>query len=113
MGLGWWRSLAKPWECDMKFHRLARRMSIVSVALHTLAQELSSTVAVIQWVSTGYLLALGATIPLVGWAQARIGGKRLWMIALVIFAVGSIAASLAWSAPSLIAFRWCRASVAG
>ena len=79
--------------------------TIVSVALHTLAQELNTTVAVIQWVSTGYLLALGATIPLVGWAQARIGGKRLWMIALVIFAVGSIAASLAWSAPSLIAFR--------
>jgi EmrB/QacA subfamily drug resistance transporter len=79
--------------------------TIVSVALHTLAQELNSSVAVIQWVSTGYLLALGATIPLVGWAQARVGGKRLWMIALVIFAVGSIAASLAWSAPSLIAFR--------
>ncbi len=79
--------------------------TIVSVALHTLAQELNASVAVIQWVSTGYLLALGATIPLVGWAQARIGGKRLWMIALVIFAVGSIAASLAWSAPSLIAFR--------
>ena len=33
MGLGWWRSLAKPWDCDMKFRRLARRMSIVSVAL--------------------------------------------------------------------------------
>ena len=62
--------------------------TIVSVALHTLAQELNSTVAMIQWVSTGYLLALGVTIPLVGWAQARIGGKRLWMIALVIFARG-------------------------
>jgi len=79
--------------------------TIVSIALHTLAVQLNSSVSVIQWVSTGYLLALGATIPLVGWAQARIGGKRLWMIALVIFAIGSIAASLAWSAPSLIAFR--------
>src|SRR3954464_13456122 len=79
--------------------------TIVSIALHTLAVQLNSSVAVIQWVSTGYLLALGATIPLVGWAQARIGGKRLWMIALVIFPIGSIAASLAWSAPSLIAFR--------
>jgi len=79
--------------------------TIVSIALHTLAVQLNSSVSVIQWVSTGYLLALGATIPLVGWAQARIGGKRLWMIALMIFAIGSIAASLAWSAPSLIAFR--------
>ena len=45
------------------------------------------------------------TIPLVGWAQQRIGGKRLWMIALTIFLLGSILCSLAWDAPSLIAFR--------
>lgn len=79
--------------------------TIVSVALHTLATDLDASVAVIQWVSTGYLLALGVTIPLVGWAQARLGGKRLWMIALTIFLLGSIACSLAWDAPSLIAFR--------
>lgn len=79
--------------------------TIVSVALHTLASQLNTSVAVIQWVSTGYLLALGVTIPLVGWAQARIGGKRLWMLALLIFLVGSIASSLAWNAQSLIAFR--------
>lgn len=79
--------------------------TIVSVALHTLAAELHATVGVIQWVSTGYLLALGVTVPLVGWAQARFGGKKVWMAALVVFLVGSIASSLAWSAASLIAFR--------
>lgn len=42
---------------------------------------------------------------MVGWAQARFGGKRLWMFALLIFLAGSIASSLAWSASSLIAFR--------
>jgi EmrB/QacA subfamily drug resistance transporter len=79
--------------------------TIVSIALHTLAVELHTTVSTIQWVSTGYLLALGVAIPVVGWAQARIGGKRLWMIGLTVFLVGSIACSLAWDAPSLIAFR--------
>ena len=79
--------------------------TIVSVALHTLAAQLHTSVATIQWVSTGYLLALGVTIPLVGWAQARFGGKRVWMIDLLIFLVGSIASSLAWDAPSLIVFR--------
>jgi EmrB/QacA subfamily drug resistance transporter len=79
--------------------------TIVSVALHTMAAELHTTVATIQWVSTGYLLALGVAIPLAGWAQARFGGKRVWMFALVVFLVGSIAASLAWNAESLIAFR--------
>lgn len=79
--------------------------TIVSVALGTLATALHTTVGVIQWVSTAYLLALGVAIPVVGWAQARLGGKRLWMIALTIFLIGSIACSLAWDAPSLIAFR--------
>jgi EmrB/QacA subfamily drug resistance transporter len=79
--------------------------TIVAVALHTLAAQLHASVATIQWVSTGYLLALGVTIPLVGWAQARFGGKRLWLFALTVFMIGSIACSLAWDAPSLIAFR--------
>ena len=79
--------------------------TIVSVALHTLAAQLDTAVSTIQWVSTGYLLALGVTIPLVGWAQSRFGGKRLWMFALVLFLLGSIACSLAWNAPSLITFR--------
>ncbi|UFS58430.1 MDR family MFS transporter [Subtercola endophyticus] len=79
--------------------------TIVSVALPTLARELNTSVATIQWVSTGYLLALGVTIPLVGWGQSRFGGKRLWMFALTVFMIGSILCSLAWSAESLIAFR--------
>src|SRR6478752_6311320 len=79
--------------------------TIVSVALHSIAEQLETSVATIQWVSTGYLLALGVTIPLVGWAQGRFGGNRAWMFALLVFLAGSIASSLAWGAPSLIAFR--------
>src|SRR6478752_5012779 len=79
--------------------------TIVAVALHSLANELQAPIATIQWVSTGYLLALGVTIPIAGWAQRVVGSKRLWMIALALFLVGSVLASLAWSADSLIAFR--------
>ncbi|MFC7789526.1 MDR family MFS transporter [Microbacterium sp. MAHUQ-60] len=79
--------------------------TIMSVALATLATDLDVPVSTIQWVTTAYLLALGVAIPIVGWAQARLGGKRLWMIALTIFLVASIACSLAWDASSLIAFR--------
>ncbi|MFF0814522.1 MFS transporter [Rhodococcus sp. NPDC003318] len=77
----------------------------MSIALQTLAEDLHVSVSTIHWVSTGYLLALGVTIPVVGWAQARIGGKRLWMIGLTVFLVTSIACSLAWNASSLIAVR--------
>ncbi|HEY0247930.1 MAG TPA: MDR family MFS transporter [Gryllotalpicola sp.] len=79
--------------------------TIVAVALHTLASDLHASVATIQWVSTGYLLALAVTIPIAGWAQRMLGTKRLWLIALALFLVGSILSSLSWSAGSLIAFR--------
>ncbi len=79
--------------------------TIVAVALHTLARDLHTSVATIQWVTTGYLLALGVAIPIAGWAQRVLGGKRLWMIALALFLVGSVLSSLAWSAESLIVFR--------
>ncbi|WP_433833552.1 MDR family MFS transporter [Actinoplanes sp. CA-015351] len=79
--------------------------TIVSVALHDLATDLSADVATIQWVSTAYLLALGVVIPTVGWLQSRLGAKRLWIAALTLFLIGSVLCSFAWDAPSLIAFR--------
>jgi EmrB/QacA subfamily drug resistance transporter len=79
--------------------------TIVSVALHTLAAQLHTSVATIQWVTTGYLLALGMAVPLSAWGLQRFGGKRLWMAGLVIFLIGSIGSSLAWNVGSLIAWR--------
>jgi EmrB/QacA subfamily drug resistance transporter len=79
--------------------------TIVSVALHQLGRQLHADVATIQWVSTAYLLALGVVIPVVGWLQGRLGGKRLWIAALALFLIGSVLCSFAWDAPSLIAFR--------
>jgi EmrB/QacA subfamily drug resistance transporter len=79
--------------------------TIVSVALHTLSARLHAPVSTIQWVSTGYLLALGIAVPLSTWALHRFGGRNLWMAALTIFLVGSIGSSLAWNVDSLIAWR--------
>ncbi|HEV7655571.1 MAG TPA: MDR family MFS transporter [Mycobacteriales bacterium] len=79
--------------------------TIVSVALRTLAADLDAPIATIQWVTTGYLLALGIAVPLTGWLLARFGGKRVWLAALALFLAGSVAASLAPTAPALIAAR--------
>src|SRR5580693_6304172 len=79
--------------------------TIVSVALHTLATRLHTSVSTIQWVTTGYLLSLGIAVPLSSWGLQRFGGKRLWMFALVVFLIGSIGSSLAWNVGSLIGWR--------
>jgi EmrB/QacA subfamily drug resistance transporter len=79
--------------------------TIVSVALHELGTDLHAGVDTIQWVSTAYLLAMFVAIPVAGWAQQRVGGKRLWLAALAVFLLGSVLCSFAWDAGSLIAFR--------
>jgi len=79
--------------------------TIVSVALRTLAVKLGTSVATIQWVTTGYLLALAIAVPLSAWGLKRFGGKRLWMFSLAVFLIGSIGSSLAWNVGSLIGWR--------
>ena len=84
---------------------VALDMTMVNVALDALQREFHATVATIQWISTGYLLALATVIPLAGWAIERYGAKPLWTVALGLFITGSVLCGLAWSAGSLIAFR--------
>src|SRR5256885_6243232 len=79
--------------------------TIVNVALDTLSRELHSPISQVQWVVTGYLLALAAVIPVTGWAARRWGAKRVYMISLVLFTAGSAACGLSDSIQALIAFR--------
>ncbi len=79
--------------------------TIVNVALDTLSRELHSTIAQIQWVVTGYMLALAAVIPVTGWAARRFGAKRVYLVSLVLFTLGSALCGLATSTNELILFR--------
>jgi EmrB/QacA subfamily drug resistance transporter len=87
--------------------------TMVTLALHTLVVRLHSTDGTIQWVTTGYLLAMAVAIPTTGWAESRWGGKRLWMAALVLFVLGSVLSAAAWSDTSLIGFRVLQGFAAG
>src|SRR3954463_11702711 len=79
--------------------------TIVNVALQTLRQDLGVSLSTIQWVSTAYLLALSAVIPLTGWMAERFGPRVVWMGSVAGFVVTSVLCGAAWSAGSLIAFR--------
>jgi EmrB/QacA subfamily drug resistance transporter len=80
-------------------------VTVVNVAINTLAQDFDTTLPTIQWVVTGYTLALATVIPITGWAADRFGTKRLYMMSLALFAGGSVLSGIAWSSESLIAFR--------
>jgi EmrB/QacA subfamily drug resistance transporter len=79
--------------------------TIVNVAIETLARTFHTSISTMQWVTTGYLLALAIVIPMSGWAVERFGARRMWMISLGLFTLGSALCGLAWSSGSLITFR--------
>jgi EmrB/QacA subfamily drug resistance transporter len=56
-------------------------------------------------VITAYFLAQAAVIPLSGWLSDRFRAKRIYLISLVLFSVGSALCGLATSAETLIAAR--------
>ncbi|MFP3989477.1 DHA2 family efflux MFS transporter permease subunit [Streptomyces sp. E11-3] len=79
--------------------------TVVNVALDDLSKAFDAPVSTVQWVATGYALASAVAIPVSGWATHRYGGKRIWLTALTLFLIGSIACGLAWNITSLIVFR--------
>jgi len=79
--------------------------TIVNVSLSSLAVDLHSSLTAIQWVTSGYLLALALMLPLNGWLVERIGAKSLYLWCFSAFTLSSALCGLAWSANSLIAFR--------
>jgi EmrB/QacA subfamily drug resistance transporter len=79
--------------------------TVVNVSLSSLAVDLHSSLTAIQWVTSGYLLALALMLPLNGWLVERIGAKSLYLWCFSVFTLASALCGLAWSANSLIAFR--------
>jgi EmrB/QacA subfamily drug resistance transporter len=79
--------------------------TVVAVALEPLARAFKTPLVEVGWVTSAYLLAAATTLPLLGWATARFGGRRVFLTGLVLFVLGSALAAQAWSAPSLIGFR--------
>jgi len=79
--------------------------TIVNVALDTLSKDLHSSISEVQWVVTGYLLALAAVMPVTGWMARRFGAKRVYLISLLLFTLGSVACGLSNTLIALVVFR--------
>ena len=79
--------------------------TMVNVSLSSLGTELHASLSTIQWVTSGYLLALALILPLNGWLVERIGAKALYLWCFSAFTLASALCGIAWSADALIAFR--------
>ncbi len=79
--------------------------SLINVSLSNLATDLHTSLTTIQWVTSGYLLALTLMLPLNAWLVSRIGAKAVYLGCFASFTLTSALCGLAWSANSLIGFR--------
>lgn len=71
--------------------------SIVNIAIPKLESVFSVDTAQVQWVVTIYMLTLGVVVPLAGYLGERFGYRRIYILSLVIFTVGSALSGLSWS----------------
>lgn len=79
--------------------------TIVNIAFPTLRSEYGATLADAQWVLSIYVLALGVTTPVSGFLADRFGIKRVYLLGLAIFTLGSFLCGVAPSLGMLIAAR--------
>ncbi|HJV46493.1 MAG TPA: DHA2 family efflux MFS transporter permease subunit, partial [Bacillota bacterium] len=79
--------------------------SLINVALPEMVNVFGSSTDVIQWVLTGYMLANAVVIPMSGFLGDRFGYKKVFVVSLAGFTIGSLLCGLAWSDSSLIGFR--------
>ncbi|ANY22107.1 DHA2 family efflux MFS transporter permease subunit [Gordonia terrae] len=80
-------------------------VTVVAVAQNTFQQEFGTDAAGAAWTATGYTLALAAVIPLSSWAASRFGTKKVYLVSLVLFTLGSVLCALAPNIGMLVAFR--------
>jgi len=79
--------------------------SSVNVAIPKLMTIFGVDTDKIQWVVTTYMLTSGVVIPVTGFLGDYLGSKRLYIIALSVFTLGSLLCSLAWSLNIMIIAR--------
>ena len=80
-------------------------VSIVNIALPAMAEDLGVDVPAISWVVTGFLVTQATLLALAGRAGDLYGRRRVFIVGVLVLCFASVLCALAWSAPSLVAFR--------
>jgi DHA2 family multidrug resistance protein len=80
-------------------------MTIVNVALPTIAGNLGASLDDAAWVATGYILAAIVVMPLNGWLTAYLGRKTFYCGAIALFTLASLLCGLTHDIVTLVLCR--------
>ncbi|GAE27262.1 multidrug resistance protein [Halalkalibacter wakoensis JCM 9140] len=79
--------------------------SMLNPAVPQLMNVFGSDAVSTGWVITIFMVTMGMTVPVTGYLGDRFGKKKLYLIGLSIFVLGSLLGSFSWNLSSLIMFR--------
>ena len=87
--------------------------TMTNVAINTIMKDLNSSVNMVQWVTTSYILALGIVVPIAGWMVDHFSGKKIYLTSLLVFLIGSIISGISTDIKMLIIGRIIQGAGAG
>lgn len=106
-----------------------RTITLIALAIGTFMQVLDTTIANVSiptiagdlgvssdqgtWIITSFAVANGVSVPMTGWLMRRFGIVRTFVLSVLLFTAASFLCGIAWSLPSLIAFRILQGAVSG
>jgi EmrB/QacA subfamily drug resistance transporter len=79
--------------------------SIVNVALPKMMVIFNASTDDIEWIMTAYMLTLGVIMPISGYLGDTFGYKRMYMVALALFVIGSALCGMSMGVDTMIAAR--------
>lgn len=80
-------------------------ISSINIAIPALMSHFNTELSLIQWTITGFMLAMGITAPLAGYAGQRFSTKYVFITSLVGFTIFSLLCAVASTPLMLIVFR--------
>jgi DHA2 family multidrug resistance protein len=88
-------------------------ITVVNVALPHMMGTFSQDLSTITWVATSYSIAQIIMVTMAGWWSALLGRKRLYMLSLAVFILGSILAGTAQTFTQMLIYRTIQGFGAG
>ncbi|PQQ23595.1 multidrug transporter subunit MdtD [Photorhabdus hindustanensis] len=94
-----------PWIAAIAFFMQALDATILNTALPAIAESLKHSPLAMQSAVVSYTLTVALLIPVSGWLADRFGTRRVFMFAVSLFSLGSLACALSGNLAFLVASR--------
>ncbi|MBK3493298.1 DHA2 family efflux MFS transporter permease subunit [Viridibacillus sp. YIM B01967] len=84
--------------------------TLLNIALPSIMKDFDVSAATVQWLSTGYMLVNGIMVPTTAFLIKKYNARRLFLIAMGLFSIGTLLGGFAPAFPVLLAARMIQAS---